>query len=122
MKHSAGFERLVAEVKPRIREITCQEVLAKQNSGEPFHFVDVREDHEWEKGRAAGSVHIGRGILERDIEQAIPDLDADIVLYCGGGYRSALSADNLQKMGYRRVFSLAGGIRAWRESGLPEDK
>jgi len=122
MKHSEGFERLVAEVKPRIHEITCQQVLDKQKSGVPFHLVDVREDHEWEKGRAAGSVHIGRGILERDIEQAIPDKDADIVLYCGGGYRSALSADNLQKMGYRRVFSMAGGIRAWRELGLPEEK
>ncbi len=122
MKHSEGFERLVSEVKPRIREIACQEVRAKQDNGESFHFIDVREDHEWEKGRAAGSVHIGRGILERDIENAIPDFDAEIVVYCGGGYRSALSADNLQRMGYKRVLSMAGGIRSWRELGLPEDK
>lgn len=122
MKHSERFERLVAEVKPRIHEIACQEVLARQRRGEAFYFVDVREDHEWEAGRAAGSIHIGRGIIERDIEKHFPDYDAEIVLYCGGGYRSALAADNLQKMGYQHVFSMAGGIRAWREMGLPEER
>jgi len=82
----------------------------------------VREDHEWADGRAAGAMHIGRGILERDIEKQIPNLDSEIVLYCGGGYRSALAADNIQKMGYKRVFSMAGGIRGWRDRGLPEER
>lgn len=122
MKHSERFEKLVAEVKPRIREITCQAVRAKQERADHFFLVDVREDHEWSAGRAAGAMHIGRGILERDIEKHIPNYDAEIVLYCGGGYRSALAADNLQKMGYTRVFSMEGGIRAWREKGLPEEK
>ncbi|HEY9869008.1 MAG TPA: rhodanese-like domain-containing protein [Candidatus Obscuribacterales bacterium] len=121
MKHSERFEKLVAEVKPRIREITCEAVRAKQERGEDFFLVDVREDHEWSAGRAAGAMHIGRGILERDVEKHIPNYDAEIVLYCGGGYRSALAADNLQKMGYTRVFSLEGGMRAWREKGLPEE-
>jgi rhodanese-related sulfurtransferase len=84
--------------------------------------VDVREDHEWVEGRLPGAVHVGRGILERDIEKQISDYAAKVVLYCGGGYRSALAADNLQKMGYSQVFSLAGGIRAWRDQSLPEDK
>jgi rhodanese-related sulfurtransferase len=122
MKHSERFERLVAEVKPRIREITCEAVRAKQEQGDDFFLVDVREDHEWSAGRAAGSMHIGRGILERDIEKHIPNYDAEIVLYCGGGYRSALAADNLQKMGYTRVFSMEGGMRTWRDKGLPEEK
>src|SRR5215470_11959980 len=118
MKHTEAFERLVAEVRPRIHEISVDQVKAKQDQGERFYFVDVREDHEWEAGRAAGAMHIGRGILERDIEKLIPDYRAEIVLYCGGGYRSALAADNIQKMGYTRVFSMAGGIRAWREKAL----
>ncbi len=122
MKHSPDFLKLVDDVKTRIREITIEEVVAKQQQGESFEFVDVREDHEWAQGRAAGSRHIGRGVLERDIEALIPDKDREIVLYCGGGYRSALAAENLQKMGYRNVFSMAGGIRAWRERGLPEEK
>lgn len=122
MKHSEAFEHLVAEVKPRIREISIEEVLDWQARGEGFHFIDVREDHEWAEGRAAGAVHVGRGILERDIEKVVPDRQAPIVLYCGGGYRSALSADNLQKMGYKNVWSMAGGIRGWRERGLAEEK
>ncbi|HEY9784688.1 MAG TPA: rhodanese-like domain-containing protein, partial [Candidatus Obscuribacterales bacterium] len=87
-----------------------------------FHFVDVREDHEWLEGHARGAQHIGRGIIERDIEKLIPDYEAEIVLYCGGGYRSALAAENIQKMGYKCVLSMAGGIRAWRDKGLPEEK
>jgi len=119
MKHSEAFEQLCQEAKSRIREITIAEVKRKLEAGERFRFVDVREDHEWEQGHAAGAEHLGRGILERDIEQMAPDKEAEVVLYCGGGYRSALAADNLQKMGYRNVFSMAGGIRAWREASYP---
>lgn len=121
MKHSEAFEKLVAEVMPRIKEITIEDVRKKQNAGEKFHFIDVREDNEFEAGRAAGAMHIGRGILERDIEKHVSDRGAEIVLYCGGGFRSALAADNLQKMGYTNVLSMAGGIRGWRERGLPEE-
>ena len=122
MKHSPEFLKLVQDAKTRIREATVDEVRRKQESGASFEFVDVREDLEWAQGYAAGARHIGRGVLERDIEALIPDRDREIVLYCGGGYRSALSADNLQKMGYRRVCSMDGGIRLWREKGLPEEK
>lgn len=122
MKHTEAFERLVAEIKPRIQEISIDEVLDKQAKKHHFRFVDVREDHEWVEGRAAGAEHIGRGILERDIEKHIPDYNEEIVLYCGGGYRSAMAADNIQKMGYTNVLSMAGGMRGWRERNLPEDK
>ena len=122
MKHSEAFERLVAEIKPQITEISIDEVVEKQKRGDKFHFVDVREDHEWNDGRAKGAMHLSRGILERDIEKLLPDYDAEIVLYCGGGYRSALAAVNAQKMGYKKILSMAGGIRAWREKQLPEDK
>lgn len=118
MKHTNAFEKLVAEVKLRVREISPEDVLSKQEKKEAFYFIDVREDHEWEKGRASGALHIGRGVLERDIERYVPDYNADIVLYCGGGHRSALAADNLQKMGYKRVFSMAGGMRSWREKSF----
>lgn len=122
MKHTEAFEKLVAEIKPRIREISIDEVLKKQASKQHFRFVDVREDHEWTEGHAVGAEHIGRGILERDIEKHIPDYNEEIVLYCGGGYRSAMAADNIQKMGYTNVFSMAGGMRGWRERSLPEEK
>ncbi len=122
MTHSEAFERLCRDAKSRIREITIAEVDEKLRAGENFHFIDIREDHEWDHGRAAGARHLGRGILERDIHLIAADPDAEIVLYCGGGYRSALAADNLQNMGYRNVYSMAGGIRAWREAGLPEAK
>lgn len=121
MKHSAGFEQLCEEARGRVREISIHQVKQKLEAGEPFHFIDVREDHEWQAGHAAGAEHLGRGIIERDIETMIPDKAAPIVLYCGGGYRSALAADNLQKMGYTGVLSMAGGMRAWREAGLPEE-
>lgn len=121
MKHTEAFERLVSEVKQRVHEISPEAVRLKLERNDRFFFVDVREDHEWYAGHAAGAIHIGRGILERDIETHIPDCDAEIVLYCGGGYRSALAADNLQKMGYRQILSMSGGIRAWREKGLPEE-
>ncbi len=122
MTHSKQFEKLVDDAKTRVREITIEEVRRKQQAGDKFHFIDVREDNEWIAGRAAGSHHLGRGIIERDIVAAIPDNAAMIVLYCGGGFRSALSADNLQKMGYTNVWSMAGGIRSWRNAKLPEEK
>ena len=122
MKHSPEFLKLVEDARTRIREVTIDDVIGRQQRGEQFEFVDVREDNEWSAGRAAGARHLGRGVIERDIEAAIPDRHREIVLYCGGGFRSALTADNLQKMGYRRVFSMAGGMRAWRERGLPEEK
>ncbi len=118
-RHSANFEALVAEVKKRVREISPQEVAKKLAAGEVFHLVDVREDHEWAVAHAAGAIHIGKGIIERDIEKHIPDYDTAIVLYCGGGYRSALAADNIQKMGYNHVLSMAGGMRAWQAASLP---
>lgn len=122
MKHSEAFEKIVAEVKPRIKEVTIDDVLSWQAAKEDFIFMDVREDHEWQAGRAQGAIHLGRGILERDIEKVVEDKDRKVVLYCGGGYRSALAADNMQKMGYTNVLSMAGGIRAWRERNLPEEK
>ena len=121
MDHSPRFLALVADAKSRVREVTPDEVRARQQRGEPFHLIDVREDHEWEAGRIAGAVHLGKGILERDVERAFPDPDADIVLYCGGGYRSALSADALLKMGYRRVASMSGGWREWTAKGYPRE-
>jgi rhodanese-related sulfurtransferase len=122
MKHNPGFLALVTEVRKNVRECTIADVRARQAQGETFHFVDVREDSEWAVDRAAGARHLGRGVLERDIETAIPDQDAPIVLYCGGGFRSALAADNLRKMGYRTVWSMDGGMRAWREAGYPVEK
>jgi rhodanese-related sulfurtransferase len=117
--HSPAFEQLCEEARARVREISIAEVKAKLDAGERFHFLDVREDHEWQVDHAAGAEHLGRGILERDIHLRVPETEAEIVLYCGGGYRSALAADNLQRMGYSNVFSMAGGIRAWREAHYP---
>jgi rhodanese-related sulfurtransferase len=122
MKHSPGFLSLVNDAKSRVRECTIAEVKARLDRGEAFHFVDVREDGEWAVDRARGAKHIGRGVLERDVEALIPDQAAPIVLYCRGGFRSALSADNLQKMGYRNVVSMDGGWRGWNEAGGPVEK
>ena len=122
MKHNPGFLKLVEDAKRRVTECTIADVKARLDRGETFHFIDVREDHEFAKDHAKGARHVGRGILERDIETLIPDKEADIVVYCGGGYRSALSADSLRQMGYRRVSSMDGGIRAWREAGYPMEK
>ena len=119
MKHSEAFEKLCADARSRVREITVGDVKRKLDEGEKFRFIDVREDHEWQKDHAAGAEHLGRGIIERDIENLSSDKDAEIVLYCGGGFRSALAADNLQKMGYKNVLSMAGGIKAWREADYP---
>jgi rhodanese-related sulfurtransferase len=122
VKHSPGFLEVVNESKKRVRETTPEEIRRRQERGEIFYLVDVREDNEWERGRALGAMHLGKGIIERDIERAIPDHDAEIVLYCGGGYRSALAADVLQRMGYRRVASMDGGWRRWQELGYPTEK
>lgn len=117
--HSNAFVALVDEAKAHIKEISTDDVKQRLDVNEPFYLIDVREDHEWQMGHLPAAVHLGRGILERDIEAILPDYDTDIVLYCGGGYRSALSAFNLQKMGYTRVKSLAGGIREWAEKKYP---
>jgi len=122
MKHNPGFVKLVEEARRRIRECTVGDVKMKLDRGERFHFIDVREDNEFAVDHAKGALHLGRGILERDIETVIPDKHAEIVLYCGGGYRSALAAQNLKKMGYANVVSMDGGIRAWREAGYPIEK
>jgi rhodanese-related sulfurtransferase len=115
--HSAGFLQLVQEAKSRVTETDVDAVRERLERGERFHLVDVREESEWQAGHLPGAVHLGRGIIERDIERTIPDADSDIVLYCGGGYRSALVADSLQRMGYRRVSSMDGGYSGWVESG-----
>ena len=117
--HGAGFVRLVDDAKTRVQEITVGDVKARLDKGERLQFIDVREDAEWAQDHARGARHIGRGVLERDVEGQIHDKGAEIVLYCGGGFRSALAADSLQRMGYTKVLSMAGGIRAWREAGLP---
>lgn len=122
MVHSAGFIAICNDAKSRVRECTIADVKARRDRGERFELVDVREDGEWAVDRAAGARHIGRGVLERDVEALIPDKAAPIVLYCGGGFRSALAADNLQKMGYTNVISMDGGMRAWREAGYPVEK
>jgi rhodanese-related sulfurtransferase len=119
MKHSPGFLALVEEAKKRVTECGIGEVKARLDRGERFHLVDVREDGEFAVDRVRGARHVGRGVLERDIETLIPEHGAPIVLYCGGGFRSALAADNLQKMGYTNVISMDGGMRAWREAGYP---
>ncbi len=120
MKHSPGFLKIVDKVKPFIKEITPEEVMIKFNHNDNFHFIDVREDSEWEKAHAVNAVHLSKGIIERDIENLVPNHDDCIVLYCGGGYRSALAAYNLQEMGYNNVLSMKGGYRAWSEKLLPE--
>jgi rhodanese-related sulfurtransferase len=121
-KHAPEFLKLVGETKKHIQECTIDDVVKRLTKHEPFFFVDVREDDEWHAGHAKGAVHIGKGVIERDIETKIPDKNAEIVLYCGGGFRSALAAESLQKMGYTHVLSMDGGIRGWREQGLPEEK
>ena len=117
--HGARFLKIVTDAKTRVRQNDVRAVKAMLDEGKGFHLVDVREESEWKAGHLPGAVHVGKGILERDVEKRIPDLDAEIVLYCGGGYRSALAADNLQKMGYTNVWSMDGGIRGWRDAGYP---
>ncbi|GAC1352567.1 MAG: rhodanese-like domain-containing protein [Polyangiales bacterium] len=117
MDHSPRFLKLINDAKTRIREITIAEVKAKQKRGERLELVDVREDTEWSAGHIKGARHLGRGVLERDVEKAIPEMDQEIILYCAGGFRSVLAADNLRAMGYTRVFSMVGGYREWMASG-----
>ena len=119
MKHSEGFLKLVNDAKSRIREVTVEETRERMQSSNRVLLIDTREDNEWLAGRAAGSIHLGKGIIERDIETEVPDKATELILYCGGGFRSALAADVLQQMGYRNVFSMAGGWKAWKDSGAP---
>ena len=122
MKHSPRFLKIVDESRRRVRETTVQEVRRRREKGDAFLLVDVREDGEWAKGRIPGAMHVGKGVIERDIETAVPDTGREIVLYCGGGYRSALAADALRQMGYTNVLSMDGGYRGWTEAGLPVEK
>lgn len=119
MKHSPGFEKLCEAALKHVREVSLTEVKNRLDRNDSFVLIDVREDREYAVDRLPNSVHIGRGVLERDIEAKYPDPNTDIVLYCGGGYRSALAAESLQKMGYVNVASMAGGIRGWREASYP---
>ncbi len=122
MPHAPGFLKLVNDAKTRVRESTVQEVKKQLDAGEKMILVDVREDTEWARGHIAGAIHLGKGVIERDIEQRVPDHSAKLVLYCGGGFRSALAADNLQKMGYTTVISMDGGWKGWTEAGYPTAK
>ena len=121
-QHSEGFLKIVADAKKHVKEWDFREVKKRMDAGEEFLLVDVREDNEWERGHIPGAIHMGRGIIERDIEQRVPDNTTKLILYCGGGFRSALSADNLQKMGYRNVESMDGGWKGWLEAGNPTEK
>ena len=122
MQHSQGFLDLVNDAKSRIREATVDDIKQDSDSGEEFVLVDTREESEWAAGHAAGAIHLGKGIIERDIENAVPDTAKKIVLYCGGGFRSALAVDALRKMGYTNVYSLAGGWRAWKAAEMPLER
>jgi rhodanese-related sulfurtransferase len=117
MKHSEGFLKVVNDAKSRIREVTVDETKERMKANADARLIDVREDNEWEAGHAAGAEHLGKGIIERDIEAAVPDKSTELILYCGGGFRSALAADVLQTMGYTNVFSMDGGWKAWKDSG-----
>src|SRR5271157_2482646 len=117
MKHAPEFLKIVADAKTRVRETDVQEVKKRLDAKETFTLIDVREDNEWAKGHLPGAVHLSKGVIERDIENAVPAKTTPLVLYCGGGYRSALAADNLQKMGYTDVISMDGGWRGWTEAG-----
>ena len=121
-KHTPAFLKIVEDAKTRIKELSVDDVRRKQERGETFHLIDVREDHEWAKGHLPGATHLGKGIIERDVETKIPDAGAEIILYCGGGFRSALAADNLQKMGYTNVYSMDGGYRGWTDAGLKVER
>ena len=121
-QHPPRFLKIVDDAKTRVRETNVEEVMKKIDRGEKFTLVDVREESEFAKDHLPGAIHLGKGTIERDIEARVPDLNAEIVLYCGGGFRSALAADNLQKMGYTNVISMDGGIRDWREKQYPLTK
>ena len=118
-QHSARFLQIVEDAKKRVRETSVDDVKARLDRGDRFLLIDVREESEYAKDHLPNAIHLGKGIIERDIEERVPELNAPLVLYCGGGYRSALAADNLQKMGYTNVLSMDGGIRGWREKHFP---
>ncbi len=117
MKHSEGFLKVVDDAKSRVREVSAADTQQRMRENGEAKLIDVREDKEWEAAHAAGAIHLGKGIIERDIETTVPDKNTELILYCGGGYRSALAADALQRMGYTNVFSMASGWRAWQEAG-----
>lgn len=119
MKHSEGFLKLVDEANSRVREVSVADTRARLAADQKVQLIDVREDNEWLAGHAAGAKHLGKGIIERDIENEVPDKSTELILYCGGGYRSALVADVLQRMGYTNAWSMAGGWKAWKNSGAP---
>jgi rhodanese-related sulfurtransferase len=119
MKHSEGFLKIVNDAKTRIKEVTIADTRDRLAANFDAKLIDVREDNEWESAHAADAEHLGKGIIERDIEALVPDKATELILYCGGGYRSALAADVLQQMGYTNVWSMAGGWKAWKESGAP---
>lgn len=121
-KHSPRFLKIVDQARSRIKETTVDEVKAQMDRGQKFMLIDVREESEYAKDHLPGAIHLGKGIIERDIEERAPDFDTPMVLYCGGGFRSALAADNLRTMGYTGVISMDGGIRVWREKGYPLTK
>src|SRR2546421_12068121 len=121
-QHAPRFLNIVEDAKKRVRETTVDEVKAQMERGDKILLIDVREESEFAKDHLPGAMHLGKGVIERDIEQRVPDTNAPLVLYCGGGFRSALAADNLQKMGYTNVMSMDGGIRDWRGKGLPLEK
>ncbi len=118
-QHSPRFLQIVQEAKKQIRETTVDEVKARLDRGEKLCLVDVREESEWKKDHLPGAIYLGKGVLERDVETRLPSIGSEIILYCGGGFRSALAAENLQRMGYTNVLSMDGGIRDWREKGYP---
>ena len=119
MKHSEGFLKLVNNRKERIKEVSVADTIDRLKTNPDAKLIDVREDNEWNTAHAAGAIHLGKGIIERDVEVTIPDRETEIILYCGGGYRSALAADVLQEMGYANVYSMAGGWKAWKEADAP---
>jgi rhodanese-related sulfurtransferase len=121
MKHSPGFLKICNDAKTRVRETSIEEVKQWLDGGEKLCLIDVREESEWDRGRLPGAIHLSKGIIERDVENTVPEKGQTIILYCGGGYRSALAADNLQKMGYTNVISMDGGWRAWVEAGYPTE-
>jgi rhodanese-related sulfurtransferase len=121
-KHPPRFLKIVEDAKSRVRETNVDEVKSRLDRGDKLALIDVREDREFDADHLPGAVHLGKGIIERDVEAKYPDLQAELILYCGGGFRSALAADNLQKMGYSNVISMDGGIRGWREKGYPLEK
>lgn len=118
-KHTPRFLQIVNDARSRVKEVNIDHVKAMLDRGEKFVLIDVREESEFAKDHLPGAIHLGKGVIERDIEQAVPDTAAPLVLYCGGGFRSALAADNLQKMGYTNVISMDGGVRGWREKQYP---